>query len=47
MHNRSLIRRGKYVNREVLVVGIDIGKYTHAAVGTSLENGFTKPFEEF
>lgn len=44
MHNRSLIRRGKYVNREVLVVGIDIGKYTHAAVGTSLENGFTKPY---
>jgi len=44
MLNKNLIKQGKYVNREILVVGVDIGKYTHAAVGTSLEGGFTKSF---
>jgi len=44
MLNENLIERGKYVNREILVVGVDIGKYTHVAVGTSLEGGFTKSF---
>lgn len=44
MSNRRLIQRGRYVNPDTLVVGIDIGKYEHAAVGTSLQSGFTKPF---
>jgi len=44
MLNKKLIERGKFVNRGVLVVGIDIGKGKHAAVGTSLEYSFTKPF---
>jgi transposase len=42
--NRRLIQRGRYVNPDILIVGIDIGKYKHAAVGTSLHSGFTKPF---
>jgi transposase len=44
MINKKLIERGKFVNRGVLVVGIDIGKGKHVAVGTSLEYSFTKPF---
>ena len=43
MPNEKLIKRGRYVKRDILVVGIDIGKNTHVAVGTSLEAGFTKP----
>jgi len=42
--NKRLIQRGRYVNPDILIVGIDIGKYKHAAVGTSLHSGFTKPF---
>lgn len=44
MLNKKLIERGKFVNGGVLVVGIDIGKGKHVAVGTSLEYSFTKPF---
>jgi hypothetical protein len=44
MLNKKLIERGKFVNRGVLVVGIDIGKGKHVAVGTSIEYSFTKPF---
>lgn len=44
MFKKKLIERGKFVNRGVLVIGIDIGKGNHAAVGTSLEYSFTKPF---
>lgn len=44
MIDRKLIERGKFVNEGVLVVGVDIGKGKHAAVGTSLKHGFTRPF---
>jgi len=44
MYNKNIIQKGRFVNRDVLVIGIDIGKSTHAAVGTSLESGFTKPY---
>jgi transposase len=44
MTTRKLIDKGRYVNPDILVVGIDIGKNKHAAVGTSLHCGFTKPF---
>jgi len=44
MTNKRLIQRGRYVNPDILIIGIDIGKYKHAAVGTSLHSGFTKPF---
>ena len=44
MYNKNIIQKGRFVNRDVLVIGIDIGKHIHAAVGTSLESGFTKPF---
>jgi transposase len=44
MLKKKLIERGKFVNRGVLVVGIDIGKGKHVAVGTSIEYSFTKPF---
>lgn len=44
MYNKNLIKRGRFVNQEILVLGIDIGKSKHVAVGTSLQSGFTKPF---
>ena len=44
MLKKRLIQRRRYVNPDILVVGIDIGKNKHAAVGTSLHSGFTKPF---
>lgn len=44
MTTRKLIDKGRYVNPDILVVGIDIGKNKHAAVGTSLHSEFTKPF---
>jgi transposase len=44
MLKKKLIERGKFVNRGVLVVVIDIGKGKHVAVGTSIEYNFTKPF---
>ncbi|MBA7607099.1 IS110 family transposase ISChy2 [subsurface metagenome] len=44
MYNKNIIQKGIFVNRDILVIGIDIGKSTHAAVGTSLESGFTKPY---
>lgn len=44
MTDKSIIRKGQFVKRNVLVVGIDIGKYEHAAVGVTIESDFTKPY---
>jgi transposase len=44
MTNKRLIQRGRFVNQEILVVGIDIGKSRHVAVETSLITGFTKAY---
>jgi len=43
MTNKSIIRKGQFVKRNVLVVGIDIGKHMHVAVGVTIESDFTKP----
>lgn len=44
MSNRSIIKRGHFVKRNVLVVGVDIGKNMHKAVGVTIESEFTKPY---
>ena len=44
MHNSSIIRRGQFVKRNVLAVGIDIGKHKHIAGGVTIESDFTKPY---
>ena len=45
MLNRNLIQKGRFVNQGVLIVGIDIGKKRHVAVGTSLRSGFTELYQ--
>lgn len=42
--SNKVISRGIFVNQDILVVGIDIGKSNHVAVGTSLDSGFTPPY---
>ena len=43
MCKEKIIKKGRFVKREVLVVGIDIGSQSHIATGVSLESDFTKP----
>lgn len=44
MNNRTIIRKGQFVKRNVLVVGIDMGKHKHVAGGVTIESDFTKPY---
>ncbi|RKX70708.1 IS110 family transposase [candidate division TA06 bacterium] len=44
MYNKCIIKKGKFVKRNILVVGIDIGKHIHKAVGVTIESDFTKPY---
>jgi transposase len=43
-YSNTILRRGQFVKSNVLVVGIDIGKRSHVAVGVTIESAFTKPY---
>ena len=44
MHSSNIVKKGRFVKRNVLVVGIDIGKHKHVAGGVTIESDFTKPY---
>lgn len=44
MHNSNIVKKGRFVKNNVLVVGVDIGKCTHVAAGVTIESDFTKPY---